>query len=112
MVVPRRGRQSDLFTSRSPLKIAAIVAMACAQLGCMRPRTDTELDIPVWTAEVPTGAAPREIRLPARFDNALPRAPSEYVLRTNVALPDTMRGRPLTLVLKNVPALATLRVDG
>ena len=50
--------------------------------------------------------------LPAHLDAFLPRGPAEYVLRTTVEVPPAMRGRPLTLAIPHMPAVATLKVDG
>ncbi len=50
--------------------------------------------------------------LPAHFDGQLPSAPSRYVLRSTVSVPEAMRGKPLTLVIPYMPTVARLRVDG
>jgi serine/threonine protein kinase len=68
--------------------------------------------LPGWTAELPGQPRPVAVTLPAHLDGLLPRAPSEYVLRTRVAVPEEMRGHALTLAVPHLPALATLHADG
>lgn len=73
---------------------------------------DARLPLPSWEAELPGAPKPVTVELPAHLDGRLPRAPSRYVLRTGVDLPDGFRGRPLTLSSPHMPAMASLRVDG
>jgi serine/threonine-protein kinase len=79
-------------------------------LGCGR-HDDRALVVAAWTAEVP-GRAPVAVTLPAHLDALLPQGAAEYVLRTGVEVPPDLCGRPLTLAIAHMPAMATLRVDG
>jgi serine/threonine-protein kinase len=86
----------------------AVALAACAG------RSAPEETIPIarWTAELPRSAGPADVTLPAHFDGRLPRSPSSYVLRAEVDVPEPMRARPLTLAIRDLPAIATLKADG
>lgn len=68
--------------------------------------------IPTWVADLPGRTEPLVVTLPVHLDGYLPRAPTDYVLRTTVDVPADMRGQTLTLAVPHAPAIATLRVDG
>lgn len=65
-----------------------------------------------WTAELPGRAGPIDVTLPVHLDTLLAPSPGQYVLRSRVDVPESMRGVPLTLAIAHMPALAALRVDG
>jgi len=91
-----------------------LALLALATTGCARSEAGAERTTPIatWTAELPGRAEPLVVTLPAHLDSFLPRARSEYVLRASVDVPPEMRGRPLTLAVAHMPALARLTADG
>jgi hypothetical protein len=86
--------------------VAPLVSLACT--------ADPYVSIADWnlsTVGAP-GARGSPIHAPQRFDDLLPRSPTTYWLDADVALPPSLRGRPLTLTWADTKALATLSVDG
>ena len=83
------------------LLLAALLLCACDGGAAVVP-------VDTWTASFP-GAASEQVRVPARFDRRLPQARTRYVLDTTVRLPLEMQGRPLTLALAHLPAIAAPR---
>jgi serine/threonine protein kinase len=92
-----------------------LLAVVLGAAGCTdRPSSGPlrETAVPTWTAELPGRPEPIQVSLPVHLETLLPRGPAEYLLRAKVDVPEDMRGRPLTLAVAHMPALATLRVDG
>lgn len=85
---------------------AFVVLAALTLVGCA---SDPVLSITAWTLSV-DGSTPTPVTLPTHLD--LPRHDCTYTLHSDVALPDAMRGRPLTLAIVYLPAHARLSVDG
>jgi serine/threonine protein kinase len=97
------------------LALVLVLALALGTAGCTgRPGSGTahQMAISTWMAELPGRSEPIQLTLPVHLDTLLPRAPVDYVLRARVDVAPEMRGRPLTLAVAHMPALATLRVDG
>ena len=88
----------------------AVLALLAAVwlVGCARGAPTLELRR--WTFQA--GGAPESIEIPVHLDDKLPRGTAEYTLRTKVALPEAMRGRPLTFAVPHLSSLARLSVDG
>lgn len=102
---------------KSPQKAEAVLrahlfllVLAFVTAGCSGP--EQSLSVPQWTAALPGRASPLEVTLPAHLDHVLPSGSAEYVLRAKVDVPHEMRGAPLTLAVAQMPAMATLDVDG
>jgi serine/threonine protein kinase len=96
------------------LRLAVVALLASVLAGCASReiREEHYFYLPAWTAELPGRAEPLHLELPAHLDKLLPKGPADYVLRTGVDVPTGIRGRPLTLAIAHMPALATLIVDG
>lgn len=58
------------------------------------------------------GGSPERIELPARFDDRLAPRPTSYRLATTVALPESLRRRPLSLSIPYFLGSTRLAVDG
>jgi serine/threonine-protein kinase len=89
----------------------AVLLAIAALLSCACGGGEAVIAVDGWTASFP-GAAPAPVHLPARFDRQLPQEKTSYALESTVRLPLEMQGRPLTFVIRHLPALATLYVDG
>jgi serine/threonine-protein kinase len=83
--------------------LALVVLTGCADGGA--------IPVPKWTFEGPDGA-PAPLVLPVHLDDRLPKAISRYTLRAEVAVPEGLRDRPLTLVIPHFSAHVSLLVDG
>ena len=95
---------------RRLLALLALLFAASLWLGCAPTDQGASpvLEIPRWTLESALGRT--EVTLPAHVEGALPKGRTTYTLTTRVALPPELRGRPLTLTIATLPALARLRV--
>ncbi|HEX8791027.1 MAG TPA: serine/threonine-protein kinase [Polyangiaceae bacterium] len=85
---------------------ALVVLAALLVTGCA---SDPVVSVTAWTLSV-DGSPPKPVTLPTHLD--LPRHECTYTLHSDVALPDAMRGRPLTLAIVYLPAHVRLSVDG
>jgi hypothetical protein len=77
-------------------------------LGC---GTDQYLSVADWNLRTPDGKR-HAIHMPCAIHDLLPRYATVYSLDADVALPESLRGRPLTLTWPGSGAFATLFVDG
>jgi hypothetical protein len=68
------------------------------------------VELPEWTLRTEDGKT-FAIRAPQHFEDRLPKHPADYVLETDVSLPEALRGRILTLTWPTW-AFATLSIDG
>lgn len=99
----RRARRA------APTWLVVACALACLwALGCTR---GDPVALPTWTLTLPD-AAPEVVTLPAHFGRRLPDRDVSYVLRSELAVPERMHGRPLTLTVPHMTARAELFVDG
>ena len=93
--------------------LALILGLLFFCLGCSGPGNgENRIEVPAWklTRAGVTGDVP--VQLPAHLDKWLPRRAEEYVLHTDVDLPDALVGRSLTLSIPHMPAMAGLEVNG
>ena len=90
------------------IRIALVALLAAILMGC---GGDRVLVLDAWKVTLP-GSPAEDVRLPAHFDRGLPEANSTYALDTKVDVPPEMRGKPLTLAIRHLPAISTLQVDG
>jgi hypothetical protein len=90
---------------RSRLLLALLLLVCAACLGCSR---DPVVALTRWQLVVP-GEDPREVTLPERLP--LPDRPLRYRLQADVPVPAAMRGAPVSIVIADTLARATLRVD-
>jgi hypothetical protein len=77
--------------------------------GCTQPSSYVRVDR--WELAPPSGPA-QTVTLPAHLDALLPQTASSYTLRRRVVLPPEYVGRTLVLAIPNLPASASLVVDG
>jgi hypothetical protein len=89
------------------LALALLVVAASALAGC---GADAYLALTDWTLQLPDGKT-STVEFPLRLDAVLPDRPTTYVLETDVPLPETLRGRPLTLSWRT-KSMAELSVGG
>lgn len=84
--------------------------------GCAEPRGPAAevIEIDRWQLSVPgsSAAEPVPVQLPDHLADRVPDRAPRYLLRTEVALPPALRGRPLTLTLLSVQARMDLRAGG
>jgi serine/threonine-protein kinase len=88
------------------LAVGFLLAVALVACG-----GEPALVLSSWELEAPGGHR-ETITLPAHVDRALPAASAKYALRATVALPEAMRGKPLTLAIPILYAPATLFANG
>ena len=93
------------------LLLVAVLGMICASCKTPWRMHSARVEVPHWKADLPGQPTAVDVTMPMHFDRYLPRAPSEYVLRTRVIVPPEMRGLPLTFAVPQLSAVATLRVD-
>src|SRR5262245_43776044 len=88
-------------------RLAAWIALALALAAC---GGDAGQELAEWRlgGEV---ATPADVTLPARLDGVAHRR-GTYTLSRDFAVPPAWRGQPLTLWVADLPAVATLAVDG
>jgi serine/threonine-protein kinase len=88
------------------LALAFVVLLAT--VGCA---ADPYVAVADWNLRAPDGTS-HAVHAPQRFDELLPKQPAVYSLEADVQLPDSLRGRTLTLTWPLTYAFATLVVDG
>jgi serine/threonine protein kinase len=93
------------------LVLTLATGLSIGLTGCASRSPEETIALPTWSAVLPGRQEPLQVTLPAHLD-ALPRGPADYTMRTSVAVPERMRGVPLTLAIAYMPAVATLRVNG
>ena len=98
----RRAFGQRDFLVRGAL-VATLVSVACT--------ADPYVSVANWNLSTADGKS-SPIHAPQRFNDLLPGHPATYWLDADVALPPSLRGRPLTLTWADTQALATLSVDG
>jgi serine/threonine-protein kinase len=92
------------------LRLALALLVATALAGCdLGLDANRPLLVHDWTLAY-DGGAPVAVTLPTHL--ALPDRPLDFVLRADVALPASMRGRALTLAFVRLPAIGELRANG
>ncbi len=91
------------------LPFAIILPSIIFVTGC---RDGFKLYLPHWSLSEKELSKPVEINFPEHLNPYLPSHPTEYLLRTSISLPLTMRNRELKLVFPSLQAIAKARIDG
>jgi hypothetical protein len=87
---------------------ALVLAALCVLTGCAE---SGRMPLRDWTFIGPDGTRASVI-LPAHLDAKLPGSASHYALATDIALPDSLRDRPLTFVFPRLATHVVLKIDG
>jgi tRNA A-37 threonylcarbamoyl transferase component Bud32 len=90
-------------------RTATLLVALASLVGCSR--SGSVLALRQWTFTAPDGAS-RLVTIPVHVDAELPNAPSTFVLRTQVALPPSYRGRPLAFEIPFWQTHITAKFDG
>jgi serine/threonine protein kinase len=110
----RSDKNVVTYASRCLIQLGMLLSVLglLGTTGCSAGPSERSFPVPTWTADLPGRTTPLEVTLPTHLETLLPKGPADYVLRTKVVIPPEMQGRPLTLAIAHMPALATLTIDG
>lgn len=107
-VVPIRWRS---LLAAFALLLTLVVGGAARASSDASDVASTRVAITDWTLVAPDRTL-HPVTLPGRLDDFLPSEVSRYTLKTEVLVPPLLRGRELTLTIRDCRALASLRVNG